>query len=359
MKNVWLLLCAMVIAPAAFADEVPDETAAPADAAAEAPAADAAAPEAAPADTGAEAVPADASAEAAPAEAPAEPAPAEAATEAAPAEATAEAAPAEAAPAEATTEVAPPAESTAEAAPAEAPAAEAAPAEAAPAEATAEAAPAEAAPAEATPTEAAATEEAPAAEAPAEEAAAPAEEASTETASSEETPAEESAEEKTPKHLYVGVNAGRVEVSFSAPDLKTKFGGIDFSGDFYEARAGIRVFDVVGLEVHYGQSGSDKNEAGKIKVDNYYGAYVVPTGTFLDTIEISVPVGWTTMSVSRGTAKHDFERISFGLNLELPLRAFGDGLPDLRIGGGGMVYQAENDARAYGFHAGVRFDFEI
>src|SRR3546814_8584097 len=56
----------------------------------------------------------------------------------------------------------------------------------------------------------------------------------------------------------------------------------------------------------------------------------------------------------------NFDAVSFGLNFEVPVFVNPDSrLPDIRIGGGGTVFYAENAARTYGFHAGIRFDFKI
>lgn len=216
-------------------------------------------------------------------------------------------------------------------------------------------------------------DEVPDEEAPAEEPApvepAPEEEVAVEEPPAEEPPAEEEyvaeeapAEDEDPTLFYIGADARRLFVSFSDETLKQRFGGSKFSSNFFSVRAGIRVFEVVGLEVNYGQGhdSDDTIEPGKLHTDTYWGFYAVPTGTFLDTVEIGVPIGFSILNVSNAAdQRHDFQRMSFGLNIELPFRVFGETLPDLRIGGGGMVYQAENHARAYGFHAGLRMDFRI
>lgn len=197
----------------------------------------------------------------------------------------------------------------------------------------------------------------PAEEAPVEEA--PAEEVAAEEAPAEEPAEEAPVEEDEPFYLYGGIDYVDLEASFSSDALKASFGGETFGSQFYRARVGTRVFEVVGLEAHFGQADSDGTDPGEVEVDSYWGVYAVPTGTFLDIVEISAPVGFSAMTLTRGAAEIEFNRLAYGLNVEFPLRAFAEGLPDLRFGGGGMVYQAENHARTYGFHFGVRLDLAL
>ncbi|HSW12856.1 MAG TPA: hypothetical protein VLI06_08460 [Solimonas sp.] len=264
-------------------------------------------------------------------------------TEAAAAE-TAEAAPAEAAP-----------EAAAEAAPAE---------EAAPADATAEAAPAEAAPAEeAAPAdvaaEAAPAEEAAVAEAPVEEAP-PAEEVVAEEAPAEEAPAEETASEDSGEPFFLHVGVDMAEVDFSLSDeLETKFGSADLDSSMYRLRVGMRLLEAVGLELQYGLSDDDGTDAGTIEIGEYYGVFLVPTGSLFELIEVSTPIGYSFIKGERGSASHEFDGVSYGLQLELPITLDSEWLPDIRIGGGGQVYQASHESRVYGYHFGVRLDFKI
>lgn len=263
-----------------------------------------------------------------------------AAEEAAPAEEAAveEAAPAEEVAAEPAAEDAPVAEDTAAA---EAPAEEAA---------TTEAAPAEEAPAADLAAEAAPVEEA----APAEDMAA-SEEAPAEEASSEEAASEDAGE---PFHLYGGVDMAHLTLSLSEDALRAAYAGDDFESDFYRARIGTRIFGVIGLEAHFGQADSDGTESGEVEVGEYYGVYMVPTGTLFDVIEVSAPIGYSMLSLERGNTAEDFDGVSFGLNFEVPL-FITEGGTGLRIGGGGTVYQADRKSRVYGYHAGLRFDFQL
>jgi hypothetical protein len=279
----------------------------------------------------AEEAPAAESAEAAPAEAPAEATADAAAEEAAPAEAAADTS-AEAAPADASAEAAP-----ADAAAAEAPAADAS-AEAAPADAAATDLSAEAAPAEEAPVEAAA-EEAPAEEAPA-----------------EETASEDSGE---PFHFYLGVDKAEVTLALSDEALETAFGSDELESSLFRIRAGMRLLEAVGLELQYGVADDKDDEAKKFEVGEYYGIFVVPTGSLFELIEISVPIGYSSMKAEKGGASETFDGVSYGVNLEVPITLNSEWFPDIRIGGGGLVYRADRDSRVYGYHFGVRLDFKI
>lgn len=270
----------------------------------------------------AEEAPAAESAEAAPAEAPAEAGADAAATE--------EAAPAEA-PADASAEAAP-ADPSAEAAPADA-SAESAPADAAAADLSAEAAPAEEAPVEA------AAEEAPAEEAPA-----------------EETASEDSGE---PFHFYLGVDKAEVTLALSDDALETAFGSDELDSSLFRIRAGMRLLEAVGLELQYGIADDKDDEANKFEVGEYYGIFVVPTGSLFELVEISVPIGYSSMKAEKGGASETFDGVSYGVNLEVPITLNSEWFPDIRIGGGGLVYRADRDSRVYGYHFGVRLDFKI
>ncbi|WP_133164222.1 hypothetical protein [Solimonas fluminis] len=270
----------------------------------------------------AEEAPAAESAEAAPAEAPAEAGADAAATE--------EAAPAEA-PADASAEAAP-ADPSAEAAPADA-SAESAPADAAAADLSAEAAPAEEAPVEA------AAEEAPAEEAPA-----------------EETASEDSGE---PFHFYLGVDKAEVTLALSDDALETAFGSDELDSSLFRIRAGMRLLEAVGLELQYGIADDKDDEAKKFEVGEYYGIFVVPTGSLFELVEISVPIGYSSMKAEKGGASETFDGVSYGVNLEVPITLNSEWFPDIRVGGGGLVYRADRDSRVYGYHFGVRLDFKI
>ncbi|MES2489787.1 MAG: hypothetical protein V4607_08340 [Pseudomonadota bacterium] len=334
MKKLGTLLLSMfAVLPVYAQDEAAADTAAPA--AEEAAPADAAPADAAPADTAA---------------APAEEAPAEAAaTDAAPA-----------ADETAATEAAP---AAAEAAPADA-SAEAAPADAAATDAAA----AESAPADSTGTDAAALTDgsAPAEVAPADASAEAATDGSTEAAASETPTEEPAAEERKPWQLYAGYNyvlANFLASSPSSPPTPNpanQFSTDNLHGKFHDVRFGARFFDVVGLEAHYGFKAGSDDKPDSMGVKNNMALYIVPTGTLFDVVEIAALVGYARTKLEHDGKELSLNGASYGANMEVPLRPLlGDWMPDLRLGGGFMVYHQDSKSRVYGSHVGVRYDFKI
>lgn len=192
---------------------------------------------------------------------------------------------------------------------------------------------------EAAPAEEAATEEAPA-EAPAEEVAA-----------TEEAPAEEPAE---PLALYVGADWVMSTLSLSNGGAT---GAGELDSGMYRARVGMRALEAVGLELQLGVDNSD-SEPGSVETESYYGVFIVPTATVFEVAELAFPVGYAQTSFAQGSASNDYASIAYGIDAELPIRTFGEGLPDLRLTLGWMVYYQKSDARAYGANLGVRYDFQ-
>ena len=211
--------------------------------------------------------------------------------------------------------------------------------EPAPEPAPAEAAPAEAPPADAAPApEAAPAEQAPAAEAPPAEAA-PAE---------AEAPSE-------PWPVYAGVGYSKTVVSSSGAGT---LGTADYDSKFLDVRVGKRLFESVGLEFHYGLdlSGSD---SGEIATDRYYGLFLVPTATLFETVELAFPVGYGRGEYNLGNRSAIVKSVAYGVSAELPLRVFGDTMPDLRLTAGWMIYNQTTAARIYGPSFGLRYDFTV
>lgn len=262
-----------------------------------------------------------------------------------------------------------PAEEFVEEAPAEEAVADDLSAEAAPVDETAaaEEAPADETVSEETGTEAGgeemAAEEVPAEEVPVEETVAEDSysESSSEGSDSEDGSSEEasSGDDGEPFYLYAGVDLVEVRASFSDDALIAKFGDDKLNSSYYRLRVGTRLFEAIGVEAHYGLPDQDDSGERNFETGEYYGAFIVPTGVFLDVVEISAPVGYTLTKVERGGASEKFDAVSFGLNIEVPITLDSEWLPDIRIGGGGTVYQAKNDARIYGYHFGIRLDFKL
>lgn len=160
--------------------------------------------------------------------------------------------------------------------------------------------------------------------------------------------------EDRPLGVYVG--ADLVTSTLSSSSLNG-FAGNEFESGMYRLRAGVRALESVGLELHYGlDNGGDQFD--EVATDNYYGLFVVPTATVLETVELAFPVGYAMTSATGASgASADLNSIAYGLDAELPLRTFGAGMPDLRLTAGWMVYYQKADARMYGANFGLRYDF--
>ena len=216
-----------------------------------------------------------------------------------------------------------------------------------------ESAPAEEAPAGESP--AAEGEAAPADEAPA-TAEAPAEETPAEEVASEETPSEETPSERTPMQLYVGADWVRTTLSLSTSGAA---GAQDFDSGMYRARVGWRALEAVAIEAHFGTDNSD-SEPNSVETEMYAGVFLVPTATVFEVAELAFPVGYAQSTFgAAGGPSEDFRSIAYGVDAELPLRSFGDTLPDIRFTVGWMVYYQKSDARAYGGNLGLRYDFSF
>lgn len=162
--------------------------------------------------------------------------------------------------------------------------------------------------------------------------------------------------------FYIGADYADTKLSVSNPDTVDQFPQGDYDLRFVDIRAGYRLFNAIGLEAHYGVKTEDeKSDGGTLGLDHYYGIFAVPTATVFNAFEIGVPLGYSRTSVTReanGVKRStDLNSASFGLNIEVPIRVFWNKLPDIRLTGGGTVYDQKTDARLYGFHFGARFDF--
>ncbi|MEQ1439396.1 outer membrane beta-barrel protein [Fontimonas sp. SYSU GA230001] len=159
--------------------------------------------------------------------------------------------------------------------------------------------------------------------------------------------------------FYVGGDYVWTHVSFSKPALGAAFGGEELDSKMYRVRAGMRVFEAVGLEVQAGFDGgsSDKPNDGEYSTQQFYGVYLVPTGVLFDLVEVGGAIGYASTKLERGSASETLSGASFGVNLDIPL--FTSDALELRVGGGGTVFRAQNSARISGYHAGVRIDFRL
>lgn len=155
--------------------------------------------------------------------------------------------------------------------------------------------------------------------------------------------------------IYIGL--GYSDMTVSVSDHETLVDQ-DYDSRLYRARLGVKLHDRIGVEVQYGFG--DEDEAPDfLETDQYYGAFLVPSGKVLDLFEWSFPIGYSSLSVKQGVTDIELEGVAYGLNIEFPLEVLSEALPDFRIVGGGMVYQQDSETRSYGWHAGLRYDFKL
>ena len=198
-----------------------------------------------------------------------------------------------------------------------------------------------------------AQEEAPVEEIPAEQTAAEPEAVDTVPVDvAEEEPAE--TEPSQPWRLYAG--ADQVNSNLSVSGLPSAAQS-RFDSAMYRLRAGTRLSDNIGFEFHYGID--QDADPGEVTTDSYYGLFMNASTSLFDTLGVAFPVGYAKTSVSGGGASTGLDSIAFGLEAELPLKTFGEALPDLRLTLGWMTYYQKSDARLYGANLGLRYDFTI
>lgn len=189
-------------------------------------------------------------------------------------------------------------------------------------------------------------------EAPVEEAAeeAPAEEAVEETEVAEEGEAPD-------LKLYVGLDGVNNTVSISGDSAGT--GGADLDSKMYKLRIGTRLFEAVGTELQVGFDNSD-TKGGELETESFYGLFIVPTATLFETVELAFPVGFASTKIKglESVAKST-DGAAYGVDLQLPMRLFGDSFPDIRLSTGYMVYMHREEVRVYGANFGLRYDFGI
>ncbi|MGB1561490.1 MAG: hypothetical protein ACPHN2_08330 [Sinimarinibacterium flocculans] len=166
-------------------------------------------------------------------------------------------------------------------------------------------------------------------------------------------------EEDTPWELYAGADYVWTTASFSKQSLIDDFGGDRFDSSMYRVRAGVRLFEKIGLEAQIGTGDSNVGEleADEFSTDQFYAVYFIPTGVLLDLIEVGAAIGYAHVDLERPGVSESVGGASFGVNFEIPL--FTSESLELRVGGGATAYRAQPSARIYGYHAGLRIDFRL
>lgn len=165
--------------------------------------------------------------------------------------------------------------------------------------------------------------------------------------------------EDTPWELYAGADYVWTTASFSKQRLIDDFGGDRFDSSMYRVRAGVRLFEKIGLEAHFGTGDTSTGdlEADEFSTEQFYAVYFVPTGVLLDLIEVGASIGYAHIDLERPGVSESLGGASFGVNFEIPLLT--TETLELRLGGGATAYRAQPSARIYGYHAGLRLDFRL
>jgi hypothetical protein len=166
-------------------------------------------------------------------------------------------------------------------------------------------------------------------------------------------------DEDRPWELYAAADYVWTTASFSKPGLIQAFGGDEFDSSMVRVRAGLRLLESIGFEAQLGigRDSVDSLAADEYRNDLFYGVYFVPTGVLLDLFEVSAPIGYARTKLERPNASETLGGFSFGFNVDVPL--YTGETVELRIGGGGTMFRAQNSARIHGYHAGLRIDFRI
>jgi hypothetical protein len=169
---------------------------------------------------------------------------------------------------------------------------------------------------------------------------------------------DDESEPREPWKLYGGLDYALPTLSLSDAALSAAFGRRELDSSMLRLRAGARFFNWIGVELQLGAGSGDAEAADEYEVASYGGLFFAPTGLLFDTLEVAALVGVTHFKAERGSASETFGGPAFGVNAELPLRRLAEGLPDIRLGGGYIVYDHNNRHRIYGAHAGLRYDFQ-
>ncbi|MCK5769431.1 hypothetical protein [Algiphilus sp.] len=168
------------------------------------------------------------------------------------------------------------------------------------------------------------------------------------------------AEESSLK-FTVAADYANNNVSFS--DSDPALTNQDYKSDMVNLKLGLRPESFTGrasfltFEAHVGMGLRDDEEPGDIETDMYYGGFIVPHAVVFDLFELSFPVGYSRIELTKGGVDTTHNSVSFGGNVMLPLRLIFPNGPDIRLSAGGQVYHQSSELRVYGYNAGLRWDF--
>ncbi len=174
------------------------------------------------------------------------------------------------------------------------------------------------------------------------------------------------------RRFYLG--ADRVDAVFSTSSPQTVFTGSNNANfrqtersdtKFYRVRLGTDLSESIGIEAHYGFEDTSADVAENTgALDSYLGLYLVPRGVLFELIDIELPLGYSKVEyIEPAGGSADVDGVAFGVNLGLSLTRFlgdedrEDRSWNLRLIGGGMVYQQDSESRFYGYNLGLRAEF--
>ncbi|WP_428309348.1 hypothetical protein [Hydrocarboniphaga sp.] len=159
--------------------------------------------------------------------------------------------------------------------------------------------------------------------------------------------------------IYFGAERVEATLDLSDDSLQQRYGDDKLDGAFYRGRVGLRLAPGIAIEGHGGFLPDDDKASNDAKFKHLWAVYLVTTGTVLDTVELSGRVGWAWVGVKNPNADESFNSVSYGLEAALPLRVFGESLPDIRLVAGATVFNQERQERSYGWSYGLRYDFTL
>ncbi|EIT70012.1 MULTISPECIES: hypothetical protein [Hydrocarboniphaga] len=175
-----------------------------------------------------------------------------------------------------------------------------------------------------------------------------------------EEPASQSIDEEEHPNFYVAIDRAEARIDLSDDGIEDRFGTDELDGGFYRGHLGWRLIPGVAIEGLVGFAPDKAKAVDEFEMKKFYGAYIVPTGTVLDVLEISGRFGysWSSAEAANGAEK-SFSGVSYGAELLFPIRVISKSLPNLRLTAGGTVFYQDRDARTMAWHYGLRYDFRL
>lgn len=163
-------------------------------------------------------------------------------------------------------------------------------------------------------------------------------------------------QEKDPR-FFIGIDRNEAILDLTDANLKLAYGSGHLDGGFYRARFGAHLAPAIFAEAQIGFAPDSDSGAKKVKTEPFYALYLVTSAPIFDTVEISARVGYAWIGAERDGFSEDFDNVSYGIGLDLPLRHLSKSLSRFRLNLAGTVYGQDRDARYYGWSYGLRYDF--